>query len=261
MYHGEKFNSVTQLVGSALSIAGLSILVTLAAQQGDPWKVLSFSIYGVTLVMLYCFSTIFHSIRSPRAKAILQKLDHNAIYLLIAGSYTPIALITLRGPWGWTLFGLSWCLALFGIVQELTLGRHTRRLSMILYVLMGWLVLIAIKPLTQAMPPGGMGWPGRATCFSSVSTRALGTALPLTMARFWAITARGRTRVAATSVRARRGDRFMRGRAFQRSGLRYPPGLDGSPCAARADFQSSSGVRASMARAWMPIGMRAANES
>ena len=158
MYHGEKFNSVTHLVGSALSIAGLSILVTLAAQQGDPWKVLSFSIYGVTLVMLYCFSTIFHSIRSPRAKAILQKLDHNAIYLLIAGSYTPIALITLRGPWGWTLFGLSWCLALFGIVQELTLGRHTRRLSMILYVLMGWLVLIAIKPLTQAMPAGGMGW-------------------------------------------------------------------------------------------------------
>jgi hemolysin III len=158
VYHGEKFNSVTHLVGSALSIAGLSILVTLAAQQGDPWKVLSFSIYGVTLVMLYCFSTIFHSIRSPRAKAILQKLDHNAIYLLIAGSYTPIALITLRGPWGWTLFGLSWCLALFGIIQELTLGRHTRRLSMILYVLMGWLVLIAIKPLTQAMPPGGMGW-------------------------------------------------------------------------------------------------------
>lgn len=158
MYHGERFNSVTHLVGSALSIAGLSILVTLAVEHGDPWKVLSFSIYGATLVLLYCFSTIFHSVRSPRAKAILQKLDHNAIYLLIAGSYTPIALITLRGPWGWTLFALSWCLALVGIVQELTLGRHTRRLSMILYVLMGWLVLIAIKPLTQALPAGGMAW-------------------------------------------------------------------------------------------------------
>lgn len=158
MYHGEKFNSVTHLVGSALSIAGLSILVTLGVVHGDPWKVLSFSIYGATLVLLYCFSTIFHSIRSPQAKAILQKLDHNAIYLLIAGSYTPVALITLRGPWGWTLFGLSWCLALIGIVQELTLGRHTRRLSMVLYVLMGWLVLIAIKPLAQAMPTGGLAW-------------------------------------------------------------------------------------------------------
>ena len=158
MYHGEKFNTVTHLIGAALSIAGLSILVTLAIVQGDPWKVLSFSIYGATLVLLYGFSTIYHAIKNPRAKAILQKLDHNAIYLLIAGSYTPFALITLRGPWGWTLFGLSWSLALFGIAQELTLGRHTRRLSMILYLLMGWLVVIAIEPLLQAMPAAGLAW-------------------------------------------------------------------------------------------------------
>lgn len=158
MYHGERFNSVTHLVGSALSISGLSILLTLAVLQGDPWKVVSFAIYGATLVLLYCFSTIYHSIRSPRAKRVMQKLDHNAIYLLIAGSYTPFALVTLRGPWGWTLFGLSWGLALVGIVQELTLGRRTRRLSMILYVLMGWLVLIAVKPLVDAMPLGGLIW-------------------------------------------------------------------------------------------------------
>ena len=158
MYHGEKFNSVTHLVGSALSVSGLSIRVTLAVVQGDPWKVVSFSIYGATLVLLYGFSTIYHSVESPRAKAILQKLDHNAIYLLIAGTYTPIALITLRGPWGWTLFGISWGLALVGIAQELTLGRRTRRLSMILYVLMGWLVVIAIKPLVNAMPVAGTVW-------------------------------------------------------------------------------------------------------
>lgn len=158
VYHGERFNSVTHLVGSALSVAGLSILVTLAVAQGDAWKLVGFSIYGSSLVLLYGSSTIYHSVRSPRAKAILRKLDHNAIYVLIAGTYTPIALITLRGPWGWTLLALSWGLALFGIVQELTLGRRTRRLSMILYVLMGWLVLIAIKPLAAAMPLPGMVW-------------------------------------------------------------------------------------------------------
>ena len=158
VYQGEKFNSVTHLVGAALAVAGLSILVTVAVLQGDGRKVLSFSIYGSTLVLLYGFSTIYHSIRNQRAKRVLQTLDHNAIYLLIAGSYTPIALITLRSSWGWTLFGLIWGLALFGIAQELTLGRYTRRLSMALYVLMGWLVLIAIKPLIEAMPAAGLGW-------------------------------------------------------------------------------------------------------
>lgn len=158
MYYGEKFNSVTHLIGSTLSVSGLSILVTIAVVQGDPWKVVSFTVYGTTLVLLYGFSTVYHSVKNPRAKAILRKLDHNAIYLLIAGTYTPIALITLRGQWGWTLFGLVWGLALFGIAQELTLGRRTRRLSMILYVLMGWLVVIAINPLMAAMPLAGLAW-------------------------------------------------------------------------------------------------------
>lgn len=158
MYHGERLNTVTHLIGSALAIAGVSILVTLAVVQGDPWKLFSFSVYGATLVLLYCFSTIYHGVRNERAKAILRKLDHNAIYLLIAGSYSPIALITLRGPWGWTLFGLSWGLALVGIAQEMSLGRRTRRLSMVLYVLMGWLVVIAIEPLLAAMPAPGMVW-------------------------------------------------------------------------------------------------------
>jgi hemolysin III len=158
VYHGEKLNTFTHLLGSALAISGLSILVTVAVLQGDPWKVFSFSIYGITLVLLYSLSTIYHGVQNPRIKAILQKLDHNAIYLLIAGSYTPISLITLRGPWGWTLFGLIWSLALLGVVQELLFGHRTRRPSLVLYVLMGWLVVIAINPLMRAMPTAGLLW-------------------------------------------------------------------------------------------------------
>jgi hemolysin III len=158
VYHGEKLNTFTHLLGSALAISGLSILVTVAVLQGDPWKIFSFSVYGITLVLLYSLSTIYHGVQNPRIKAILQKLDHNAIYLLIAGSYTPISLITLRGPWGWTLFGLIWSLALLGVVQELLFGHRTRRPSLILYVLMGWLVVIAINPLMRAMPTAGLLW-------------------------------------------------------------------------------------------------------
>jgi hemolysin III len=158
MYHGERLNSITHLVGAALAISGLSILVTLAVVQHDPWKIVSFSIYGATLVLLYGFSTIYHSVSSPRAKRILQKIDHNAIYLLIAGSYTPFALVTLRGTWGWTILIVIWGLAIFGIAQELTLGRRTRKLSMLLYLVMGWLVLAAVKPLVEAMPMAGLAW-------------------------------------------------------------------------------------------------------
>ena len=158
MYPGERLNSITHLVGAALAIAGLSILLTISILQKDVLKVVSFGIYGFTLVLLFGMSTIYHSIKNRRAKTILQKMDHNSIYLMIAGSYTPIALVTLQGPWGWTLFGLSWGLALFGIAQEMTLGKRTRRLSMVLYILMGWLVLVAIKPLTQAMPVAGLAW-------------------------------------------------------------------------------------------------------
>ncbi|MBV8465632.1 MAG: hemolysin III family protein [Burkholderiales bacterium] len=157
MYRGERFNGYSHLAGTILSVGGLAVLVTMAALHHDTWKVVSASIYGSMLVVLYFFSTLYHSVRG-KAKAVLQKFDHSAIYLLIAGSYTPFTLVTLRGPWGWTLFGLSWGLAVFGIIQELTLGRRTRILSMILYVLMGWIVLIAVKPLIHALPTGGLGW-------------------------------------------------------------------------------------------------------
>jgi hemolysin III len=155
---GERFNSITHLVGTVLSVAGLAALVTMGALAGDPYKVVSFAVYGAMLFVLYAISTLYHSVRHARLKAILQKCDHSAIYLLIAGSYTPFTLVTLRGPWGWSLFGVSWGLAALGIVQELTLGRRTRSVSMVLYVLMGWLALVAIRPLLEALPPAGTAW-------------------------------------------------------------------------------------------------------
>jgi hemolysin III len=158
MHVGERFNSITHLVGTVLSVVGLATLVTMAALEGNAYKVVSLSVYGAMLCALYAVSTLYHSVRGVRLKAILQKCDHSAIYLLIAGSYTPFALITLRGPWGWSLFGVSWGLAAFGIAQELTLGRRTRIVSMTLYVLMGWLALVAIHPLVHALPAAGTAW-------------------------------------------------------------------------------------------------------
>ena len=158
MHVGERLNSISHLVGAVLSVAGLSALVTMSALHGDPYKIVSLSVYGAMLCTLYAISTVYHSVRSPRLKAILQKCDHSAIYLLIAGSYTPFTLVTLRGPWGWSLFGVSWGLAVFGIAQELTLGRRTRAVSMTLYVLMGWLALVAIRPLVHSLPAAGTAW-------------------------------------------------------------------------------------------------------
>jgi len=157
MYYGERFNSISHLVGAGLAVTGSIVLITLAARLGDPWKIVSFSIYGAMLVALYVFSTVYHSVRG-RAKDILRKLDHCAIYMLIAGTYTPFALVSLRGSWGWWLLGIVWSLALIGIVQELWLGNRTRVLSLILYVLMGWLALVAVVPLWHALTPPGFAW-------------------------------------------------------------------------------------------------------
>ncbi len=151
MVHGERFNSITHLVGAALALAGMVVLVVLASLQGDVWKIIGFSIYGVSLFTLYTLSTLYHSLQG-RAKQILKKLDHAAIYLLIAGSYTPITLVTLHGAWGWSLFGIVWGLAIVGIWVD-TLHKDGRRaLQMIIYLLMGWLILVALSPLIQALP-------------------------------------------------------------------------------------------------------------
>ncbi len=158
MHAGERFNSISHLVGAVLAAAGLAALVTMGALERDAYKVVSFGVYGSMLFALYTVSTLYHGVSHPRIKAILQKCDHSAIYLLIAGSYTPFTLVTLRGPWGWSLFGVTWGLAALGIMQELTLGRRTRSVSMVLYVLMGWLALVAVHPLIKALPPGGLIW-------------------------------------------------------------------------------------------------------
>lgn len=158
MYYGERLNSYTHLLGAVAACAGLAWLVVLAAQQGDAWKVVSFSIYGASLVLLYLLSTLYHSIRG-RAKPVLARLDHSAIYLLIAGTYTPFTLVSLRGAWGWTLFGLVWGLAVFGIVVDALHARGSRRiLPVVLYIVMGWLVVIALKPLLVVLPRAGLLW-------------------------------------------------------------------------------------------------------
>ncbi|SUA58851.1 hemolysin [Oligella ureolytica] len=157
MHYGERFNSISHLVGSALALIGTVFLIIAGAQAVDPWKIVSFSIYGATLFFLYLASTLYHSFRG-RAKEIWCKFDHCTIYLLIAGSYTPLALVSLRGAWGWSLFGVVWGLALFGIIQEIWLARGRRILSLILYVLMGWLAVIAILPLMGTLGRAGFLW-------------------------------------------------------------------------------------------------------
>jgi hemolysin III len=157
VYAGERFNAVSHLLGAALALAGLVSLLVVASRQGDAWKIVSFAVYGATLLLLYVSSTLYHSLRG-RAKEILRKLDHGAIYLLIAGTYTPFALVTLRGGWGWSLLGVVWALAIIGIVQELAWGRGRRILSLAIYLLMGWLALIALAPLGRALGAWGVSW-------------------------------------------------------------------------------------------------------
>ncbi|MGK5035098.1 PAQR family membrane homeostasis protein TrhA [Janthinobacterium sp. LB3P118] len=157
MYHGERFNSISHTVGAALAAIGGVILIVAAARTGDPWKIVSCSVYATMLLTLYLTSTLYHSVRG-KAKAVLQRLDHCAIYLLIAGTYTPFMLVTLRGPWGWSLFGVVWGLALLGIVQEYVYAKGARILSLVIYVAMGWLVVIGIKPLLAALEWNGFLW-------------------------------------------------------------------------------------------------------
>ena len=157
MYPGERFNSISHLIGAVAALAGLVIVVVVAAQQGDPWKIVSFSVYGTTLFFLYAVSTLYHSLRG-RAKRIFRKLDHYSIYFLIAGTYTPFTLVTLRGAWGWTIFGVIWGLAVVGIALESLPQQGNRVLSLVVYILMGWLVLVALKPLLEALPWAGFVW-------------------------------------------------------------------------------------------------------
>jgi len=151
-------NAITHGFGAGLAIAALVILVVIAAREGDPWKVVSFSIYGASLILLYMASTLYHSFQNPKLKVFFKLMDHTSIYLLIAGTYTPILLTVMRGPWGWTMFGIIWGLALGGIAfKMLFLGRY-KAVSTVIYLAMGWLVVIAVGPLVSAVPAGFLLW-------------------------------------------------------------------------------------------------------
>ena len=151
-------NAVTHGIGAALSVAGLVLLVVFAAIRGDAWRVVSFSIYGSTLIILYLASTLYHSFTNIKLKRFFRTMDHISIFLLIAGSYTPITLVCMRGHWGWTIFGLIWALAVAGVVLKAFFMGRFEKMSIALYVAMGWLIIIAIKPMIQMVPPGAVMW-------------------------------------------------------------------------------------------------------
>jgi hemolysin III len=153
---GEVANALTHALGVALALAGLAVLITLAGLHRSPRQLISYSIYGVTLVLLYAASTAYHGMRLPRAKRLLRTLDHVAIYLLIAGTYTPFALISLRGAWGWSLLGIIWALAALGVVFKVFFIGHLPRTSTVLYLAMGWLALVAGRQLFIHLPPRGL---------------------------------------------------------------------------------------------------------
>ena len=154
----EVFNSITHGIGALLSIAALVILVAFASVQGDPWRIVSFSVYGFTLFFLYLSSTLYHSVFHEKAKRVLRVFDHASIFLVIAGSYTPVALVAMDGVWRWVIFGLVWSLAITGIILKAINLNKTKKFSTALYIAMGWMVIIAIKPMLSTVPIGLLGW-------------------------------------------------------------------------------------------------------
>jgi len=157
MHKGERFNSISHLIGAVLALAGGAVLVTFAAMDGDTRKIISYSIYGFTLFLLYLVSTFYHGL-SGSVKRLFQVLDHQAIYLLIAGTYTPFMLVGLRGNLGWWMFGAIWGLAVFGIVLDALPRKGARVVPIIIYLVMGWFCLFALNPMIAALPPEGFRW-------------------------------------------------------------------------------------------------------
>jgi len=154
----ELASALTHGLGAAAALAGGAVLITLAALYGNGWQLGAAIVFGVSLLLLYLASTLYHSFQHPVLKGRLKIFDHCAIYLLIAGTYTPFTLIGLRGPWGWGLFAAIWTLALAGVVFKLFYTGRFKRLSTLVYVAMGWLVLVAIKPVFAALDAWTFGW-------------------------------------------------------------------------------------------------------
>ncbi len=151
-------NCLTHAAGVLLSLAGMAVLVTVAARRGDTWDVVAATVFGISLVLLYTASTLYHTFRQPETKRLLRKFDHAAIFLLIAGTYTPFLLVSLRGPWGWSLFGIIWSLAVAGIVLKFWFAGRFTIVSTLLYLAMGWLVVVATRPMLAAVAPAQLGF-------------------------------------------------------------------------------------------------------
>jgi hemolysin III len=155
-YREELAHGISHGIGAGLAIAGLVFLLYFAIRNGNVWHIVSASIYGSSLILLYLASTLYHLLSSPRFKRLFKRLDHLMIYGLIAGTYTPLTLVSLRGGWGWTLFGLIWGMALCGLILELVFKRKIHWISLALYLGMGWLIVIAAQPLLASLAPGGI---------------------------------------------------------------------------------------------------------
>ena len=149
-------NGITHAVGTLLSISGLILMVVFSVRYGDAYHIVSSAVFGTSLILLYGASTLYHLIPHHRAKKIFQQIDHAMIYLLIAGTYTPYTLINLRGPWGWSLLGTVWGIALTGLVLELVLPKRIVWLSLTFYLCLGWMMVIAVKPLIAGLAGGGL---------------------------------------------------------------------------------------------------------
>jgi hemolysin III len=154
----ELANSLTHGLGAAFALIVGPVLVVVAVRTGDRWRVVAAVIYATTVLLLFTSSSIYHGLRSPKAKALFQRIDHASIYLLIAGTYTPFTLVTLRGPWGWSLFGVVWGLAVAGVTLKGTFGARLPMFSTAVYLGMGWLMVIAIRPLAMHVAPRGILW-------------------------------------------------------------------------------------------------------
>ena len=151
-------SSITHGVGVALAVAALVILVVFASIQGNPWKIVSFSIYGASMILLYMASTFYHAFQKPGVKNVFKIFDHASIYILIAGTYTPFTLVTIRGGWGWSIFGIIWGLAITGVVFKVLFIHRFKLVSTLLYVLMGWFIVIAMKKVIANLDTMGLIW-------------------------------------------------------------------------------------------------------
>lgn len=158
MYYGEKLNSITHLIGAVLALVGFGALLTISIQEHDPLLTISFSIFGFTLILLYTMSTLYHSFHPPGLKKLFQKLDHVSIYLLIAGTYTPFMMVSLREHNGLIMLALIWSLALIGLLLDIFIPKRIEWLQVLIYLVMGWICTLDYSELRVAVPTAGLVW-------------------------------------------------------------------------------------------------------